>query len=101
MLGVSKESIEKYTAVSEKVAIEMANSARVLSGADIAVSVTGYAGPFDSRDEPKGLVYIGCSTARASKAYEFKFSGNRQKIRENAAVRALDIAIKTIVKAEN
>lgn len=101
MLGVSKESIDKYTAVSEKVAIEMANSARVLSGADIAVSVTGYAGPFDSRDEPKGLVYIGCSTARASKAYEFKFSGNRQKIRENAAVRALDIAIKTIVKAEN
>lgn len=95
-LGVSEESLKRYTAVSYVVAIEMAHGARVLSGADIAVSVTGYAGPFDSKDEPKGLVYIGCSTEKETKSYEFKFSGNRQKIRENAAIRALDIARRTI-----
>lgn len=98
-LGVSRESIEKYTAVSDVVAMEMANGARVVSGADIAVSVTGYAGPYDLKDEPKGLVYIGCSTAKETKAYEFRFSGNRQKIRENAAVRALDIVRRTIEEA--
>lgn len=98
-LGVSRESIEKYTAVSDVVAMEMANGARVISGADIAVSVTGYAGPYDLKDEPKGLVYIGCSTAKETKAYEFRFSGNRQKIRENAAVRALDTVRRTIEEA--
>lgn len=98
-LGVSRESIEKHTAVSDVVAMEMANGARVISGADIAVSVTGYAGPYDLKDEPKGLVYIGCSTAKETKAYEFRFSGNRQKIRENAAVRALDTVRRTIEEA--
>ena len=98
-LGVSRESIEKYTAVSDVVAMEMANGARVVSGADIAVSVTGYAGPYDLKDEPKGLVYIGCSTAKETKAYKFRFSGNRQKIRENAAVRALDTVRRTIEEA--
>lgn len=98
-LGVSRESIEKYTAVSDVVAMEMANGARVISGADIAVSVTGYAGPYDLKDEPKGLVYIGCSTVKETKAYEFRFSGNRQKIRENAAVRALDTVRRMIEEA--
>lgn len=95
-LGVTEESLLQNTAVSSQVAEEMAKGARLKSGADIAVSVTGYAGPFDSKDEPKGLVYIGCSTAKETKSYEYKFSGNRQKIRENAAIRALDIVRRTI-----
>lgn len=59
LLGVSKENLVKYGAVSEPVAKEMALGALKASGADIAVSVTGIAGPgSDSTDKPVGLSYI-------------------------------------------
>ena len=60
VLGVSEDDLNKYGAVSDPVAKQMAQGALKVSGADIAVSVTGIAGPdSDSTDKPVGLVYIG------------------------------------------
>jgi len=60
VLGVSADDLEKYGAVSEPVARQMAQGALRVSGADIAVSVTGIAGPeSDSTNKPVGLIYIG------------------------------------------
>lgn len=60
VLGVSEDDLNKYGAVSEPVARQMAQGALNVSGADIAVSVTGIAGPdSDSTNKPVGLVYIG------------------------------------------
>lgn len=60
VLGVSEDDLNKYGAVSEPVANQMAQGALKVSGADIAVSVTGIAGPdSDSTGKPVGLVYIG------------------------------------------
>ncbi len=90
VLGVSEETIDKYTEVSEQAAIEMARGARELIGADIAVSVTGYAGPATpGDDEPVGLVYIGVSTPDKSYAVKNNFSGDREHIRTLAANAAI------------
>ena len=58
VLGVKKETLEKYTAVSEETAIEMVEGLERVSGSDICVAVTGLCGPGDgSLDKPVGLVY--------------------------------------------
>ena len=58
-MGVSHETLEKYTAVSKETAAEMAAGAARVSGADVAVSVTGIAGPDGgTKEQPVGLVYI-------------------------------------------
>ena len=63
ILGVKKETLDKYKAVSPQVACEMALGALKISGADIAVSVTGVAGPSTEDGKPVGLVYIGVASA--------------------------------------
>lgn len=62
LLGVSLKTLGKYTAVSAPAAYEMARGARELFGADISVSVTGYAGPGGTPGQPAGLVYVGVAT---------------------------------------
>jgi len=60
VLGVSKETIDEFTEVSYQCAKEMASGILKLSGADIAISTTGYAGPSGGTEEnPVGTVYIG------------------------------------------
>lgn len=64
VLGVPEEIIEAYGAVSAPVAKEMAERARIMMNANIAVSATGIAGPGGGTDEkPVGLVYIGIAQA--------------------------------------
>ncbi len=96
VLGVSQETLDKYTEYSEQTAIEMAKGIKMLSGADIGVSTTGIAGPGGgSEDKPVGLVYIGVS-AKESRAYKFDFSqsgkNDRDKIRELTSINAIKIA---------
>lgn len=68
ILGVKPETLERYGAVSSKTASEMAEGARRVSGADIAISVTGIAGPSGgTTDKPVGLVYMGIATAKEVK----------------------------------
>lgn len=75
ILGVSEDDLKKYGAVSETVARQMAEGVLKLSGADIAVSVTGIAGPnSDGTDKPVGLSYIGLADKNNSWVTELKTS---------------------------
>ncbi|MBR1797088.1 MAG: CinA family protein [Clostridiales bacterium] len=82
VLGVPSSVIEEKTAVSHDCAVAMAQGALRLSGADIAVSVTGYAGPGDGADgTPCGTVYIGFADRNGSGAYKHHFDGDRDEVR--------------------
>ena len=60
-LGVNKETLDNYTAVSEETAIEMVMGASKLADANVTIAVTGLAGPDGGTEEkPVGLVYIAC-----------------------------------------
>ena len=90
LLGVKKHSLGKHGAVSENVAKEMAKGAAVSSRADVAVAITGIAGPDGgSPEKPVGLVYIACSVCGKVKVKEYNFTGNRNKIRESSVIAAL------------
>lgn len=66
VLGVKKETLDKYTAVSEQTAKEMADGVRLLADATYGVSITGYAGPGNS--EEVGTIYIGVSSENETRA---------------------------------
>lgn len=90
ILGIKKGLLEKKGAVSEEVAKEMAKGAAAISRAEVAVSVTGIAGPGGGTEEkPVGLVYIACSVCGKIKVRKYNFGGNRAKIRETAVSSAL------------
>ncbi len=92
VLGVREESLMKWGAVSEQVAIEMAEGVKKVADADIGLSTTGIAGPTGATPtKPVGLVYIGIATPDYSKAYKYIFSGDRRMIKEKAAQEALNI----------
>lgn len=98
LCGVKKESLEAFGAVSKAVCEEMAEGARIRYNADIAVSVTGVAGPGCSEEKPAGLVYIGIATKEKTDAVRFNFNGNREKVREQSAKNALYMALKEVIK---
>lgn len=101
LIGVSNKTLEKHGAVSEKTAREMAKGAAKLAGADVAISVTGIAGPTGgTKEKPVGLVYIGCRILDKTEVLECHFSGNRDKIREQTVVTALDFARRCILSHE-
>jgi len=92
ILGVSEESIKRYGAVSENVALEMANGIRFLACADIGIGITGIAGPAGAtRAKPVGLVYIALTGCGKSIVKEFRFKGSRQEIKFQASQTALDM----------
>ncbi|MCF2680186.1 competence/damage-inducible protein A [Faecalicatena contorta] len=92
LLGVKKETLEKYSAVSPQTAEEMARGAALAAEADVALSVTGIAGPGGGTPEkPVGLVYIGCYVNGNVRVEECHFNGNRDKVRDSAVVKALTI----------
>ena len=92
VLKVDREVLEKFGAVSAPVAQAMAEGARNLLKADIAVSVTGLAGPGgDDFGNPVGTVYIGYADKDKSYAKEYCFAGNRESIRTQAVRMALQI----------
>lgn len=92
LLGVKKAALDKYGAVSECVAKDMAKGAAMLNKADVAVSITGIAGPDGGSDtKPVGLVYIGCTVCGTTTVKEYHFQGSRSKIRETAVSSALSL----------
>ena len=95
ILGVDKELLETVGAVSAPVARAMAEGARKALQADIAVSVTGLAGPGgDEFGNPVGRVYIGYSDEKNTTAVAFTFSGDRDAVRRQAVEEALSLILK-------
>lgn len=91
-LGVKRETLDKYGAVSSEVAAEMAQGIAKTAGTNIGISTTGIAGPDGgSAEKPVGLVYIGFYMNGKAKTKMLKLSGNRQKIRERATMQLLDL----------
>lgn len=91
-LGVSPETLASYGAVSEETAIEMAQGARRELSVDIAVSVTGIAGPGGAvPGKPVGTVWIGVCDDKGAKARLFQFSGDRSTVRRKAVRESLKI----------
>lgn len=81
-LGVKKETLEKFGAVSPETACEMAKGVMEKSGADIGVSSTGIAGPGGgTAAKPVGLIYIACCTKNGCEFHELRLSGNRDEVR--------------------
>ena len=94
LVGVRKETLEKYTAVSAQTAEEMALGGLAAAEADMALSVTGLAGPGGgTKERPVGLVYVGCAIHGQIFVRELHLSGSRQAIREQAAEEALRLAL--------
>jgi nicotinamide-nucleotide amidase len=91
LLGVRREDVERYGAVSEQVAVQMASGVREKFGADVGVSVTGIAGPGGgTAEKPVGLVWIAVHGSE-SKARRFHVVGDRAEIRQRAAQAALEM----------
>ena len=92
VLGVDPALLEQYGAVSEPVAKAMAEGARRITGADLAVSVTGVAGPDrDDRGNEVGTVYIGLSAPEGTAVHLLALGRGRGYIRTLAAHHALDL----------
>ena len=98
-LDVGKGTLKKYGAVSEQTAKEMAIGGAFASDSDLCIAVTGIAGPDGgSEDKPVGLVYIAAYLKDTVTVEEYRFKGNRQKIREQTVVKALDLLRRSILK---
>jgi len=99
LLSVPKEIIEKYGAVSEEVAILMAEGVRKLAKTDYGLSVTGIAGPTGGTPQkPVGLVFIGFAHENVSFAQKFLFGEDRKSNRERAAQAALNLVRLFLIK---
>lgn len=92
VLGVSEELLREFSAVSEPCARAMAVRARGLFDADVAVSLTGYAGPGGgTHDDPAGTVYVGCSYGDEVRCARCTFEGSRNDVRAQAALFAIEL----------
>jgi nicotinamide-nucleotide amidase len=91
-LGIDSELISKYGAVSKQVSEAMANGIMKKTESDIAVSITGIAGPDGgTEDKPVGLVYIGIADKKGVKVYRKQLLGNRDRIRYITALYVFDL----------
>ena len=90
-LNVKSSTLERYGAVSEETAYEMAKGLFDKANLDIVVSITGIAGPDGgSKEKPVGLVYMCVMTKDNYKIIKFNINGNRSLIQSRAAIKALD-----------
>lgn len=93
-LQVPAELLDRVGAVSEEVAKAMAVGVRSALAADVAVSVTGLAGPDgDDRGNPVGTVYIGYADQVNTCCWEYHFDGDRNSVRNQAIESALSIIL--------
>lgn len=94
VLGVPVEILDTCGAVSAPVAKAMAEGARRVIGADVAVAVTGLAGPDgDEFGNPVGTVFIGYADEKTAFAREYHFTGDRAEVREQTIEAALALVL--------
>ncbi|MBI4794187.1 MAG: nicotinamide-nucleotide amidohydrolase family protein [Deltaproteobacteria bacterium] len=92
ILQVSGQTLKSFGAVSEQTAREMALGAVKITGADLALSVTGIAGPGGgSTDKPVGTVCFAIADRDKSRSVRMRFSGNRNMVQIKAAMTGLDL----------
>lgn len=97
MIGVPMRLFDEVGAVSHEVAKAMAEGALSQSDAQIAVSVTGVAGPGASEQKPAGLVYIGIASDGAeTRVEECRFTGDRDAVRHATVLKALEMVDRVI-----
>ena len=97
VLGVSYKTLETYGAVSEQTVREMVKGALKISGADIAVSVSGIAGPnSDNTEKPVGLIFLAVSNGKTITVKQLNNTFT-ENIRENNRQSASDEALKMIL----
>lgn len=95
VLGVEQHLLDEIGAVSAPVALQMAEGVRKVLQADVAISVTGLAGPdADEFGNPVGTVYIGYADNCHSFALPFHFLGDREAVRTQTITEALKIILK-------
>ncbi len=100
-LDVQRELLESKGAVNATVAIQMAEGARVKSGADIAISITGIAGPVAlNSNKPVGLVYVGIASEHWANAESVQMGGSRSENKISFVHFALKTAIDCWDKAK-
>lgn len=98
-LNVLKETLEKYGAVSKEVAHQMATGLAKKTSADIAISITGIAGPTgDTPDKPIGLTYFALTHNGVTNTHKRVFNGNREMVRTRATIFALNLIRKELFK---
>ena len=97
LVGVRHETLERYGAVSEQTAREMAEGAARAAGADAALSSTGVAGPGGgTMEKPVGLVYVGCYVNGKTAVKECRFHGSRMENRLHTVEAALELLIEML-----
>lgn len=98
MIGVPADHLDTHGAVSEPVARAMAEGALRVSDVDVAVAVTGIAGPGGGTEgKPVGLVHFACATAKGTIVAVERFGDTgRQEVREASVIRALDLVIEAL-----
>ncbi len=98
ILGVSHETVERFTVYSAECAREMAEGARRISGADYALAVTGLAGPNGgTKETPVGTVFVGLASERGVTVERFHFRGDRARIRTLSCLNALNMLRKELL----
>jgi len=98
-LGVSWDTLHAHGAVSRETVLEMARGARQALGADIAISVSGIAGPGGGLPEkPVGTTWIGLVTPEHEEARVFYWKGDRRENKEQSADAALKMVIEYLEK---
>jgi nicotinamide-nucleotide amidase len=101
-LGVPADVLERHGAVSAETAKAMAAGARRVLGADVAVSVTGVAGPGGgTAAKPVGLVYLHVDTPDASHGVELRLPGDRDAVRRRAAASALHLLRRLLTQSRH
>ncbi|HBR03963.1 MAG TPA: competence/damage-inducible protein A [Ruminiclostridium sp.] len=97
-LSVSKDTLDSFGAVSKETALEMVRGLVRRTGTRAGISITGIAGPGGETDnKPAGLVYIAISLDRNEMCREFKFIGDRERVRTMSCLNALNMLRKMIL----
>jgi len=94
ILGVNIADLDKYGAVSEQVAIQMASGVQQLMNTDFAISSTGIAGPNGGTvEKPVGTVWIGIASSTRTIARKFQFNGDRESIINQTTQKAFEMLL--------
>lgn len=98
-LGVKNETLDKYGAVSEETAMEMAIGIAKTAGTDVSIVTTGIAGPGGgTKEKPVGLVYVGIYVKGKVEVQKCMFNGNRSRVRLQATITGLDMLRRNLIK---